>query len=130
MPYQYPPAFRQDFIDRMLRAESVRFLAMESGVPLQTLHRWKSKHLSMQGFEKASPRVSSVTFVRRVNALWKLRTNCVSRKMRVRFLIRWRWWTQKKAIRRGRTRYAQPFLTQSHENGWCPTFHLRCPDTA
>ena len=54
MPYQYPLAFRQEFIDRMLRGESVQSLAVESGVPLQTLHRWKAQALVDAGVRKGS----------------------------------------------------------------------------
>ena len=54
MPYQYPPAFRQDFIDRMLSGESVQSLAVESGVPLQTLHRWKGQALVDAAVRKGS----------------------------------------------------------------------------
>jgi hypothetical protein len=54
MPYQYPPAFRQDFIDLMLRGESVQSLAQESGVPLQTLHRWKARAFVDSGVRKGS----------------------------------------------------------------------------
>ena len=53
MPYQYPPAFRQAFIDRILGGESVRSLAQESGVPLQTLHRWKAQALVDSGVRDA-----------------------------------------------------------------------------
>ena len=54
MPYQYPLAFRQEFIDRMLRGESVRCLVVESGVPLQTLYRWKGQALVDAGVRKGS----------------------------------------------------------------------------
>ena len=54
MPYQYPPAFLQDFIDLMLRGESVQSLAQESGVPLQTLHRWKAQAFVDSGVRKGS----------------------------------------------------------------------------
>ena len=54
MPYQYPPAFQQEFIDRMLRGESVRSLVVESGVPFQTLHRWKGQALVYAGVRKGS----------------------------------------------------------------------------
>ena len=52
MPYQYPLAFRQEFIDRMLRGESVQSLAVESGVLLQTLYRWKGQALVDAGVRK------------------------------------------------------------------------------
>ena len=43
MPRQYPTAFRQEPIDRMLVGESVLSLVSEYSVPEQMLHRWKSQ---------------------------------------------------------------------------------------
>jgi len=43
MPHQYPIAFRQELVDRMLANESVLSLVAETGVPEQTLHRWKGQ---------------------------------------------------------------------------------------
>ena len=43
MPRQYPPAVRQELVDRMLAGESVLSLVTEYGVPEQTLHRWNSQ---------------------------------------------------------------------------------------
>ena len=54
MPYHYPPVLRQEFVDRMLGGESVQSLAVESGVPLQTLHRWKAQALVDAGVRKVS----------------------------------------------------------------------------
>ena len=42
MPRQYPIAFREEMVHRMLDGDSVLALVAESGVPMQTLHR--SKH--------------------------------------------------------------------------------------
>ena len=41
MPRQYPTGFRDEMVRRMLAGESVSGLVLESGVPMQTLHRWK-----------------------------------------------------------------------------------------
>ncbi len=41
MPRQYPIAFRDEMVRRMLDGESVLALVAESRVPIQTLHRWK-----------------------------------------------------------------------------------------
>ena len=43
MPRQYPTAFRQALVDRMLAGESVLSLVAETGVPEQTLHRLKTQ---------------------------------------------------------------------------------------
>ena len=43
MPRQYPTAFRQALVDRMLAGETVLSLVAEYGVPEQTLHRWKAR---------------------------------------------------------------------------------------
>jgi len=43
MPRQYPTVFRQALVDRMLAGESVLSLVAETGVPEQTLHRWKAQ---------------------------------------------------------------------------------------
>ena len=43
MPRQYPTAFRQGLVDRMLAGESVLSLVAETGVPEQTLYRWKTQ---------------------------------------------------------------------------------------
>ena len=43
MPRQYPTAFRQTLVDRMLAGESVLSIVAETGVPEQTLHRWKTQ---------------------------------------------------------------------------------------
>ncbi len=43
MPRQYPTAFRQSLVDRLLAGETVLSLAAEYGVSEQTLHRWKSQ---------------------------------------------------------------------------------------
>lgn len=45
MPRQYPPLFRQEIIDRMLGGETVLALVGETGLPEQTLHRWKHQAL-------------------------------------------------------------------------------------
>jgi transposase-like protein len=45
MPRQYPPHFRQEMIDRMLGGETVLALVGETGLPEQTLHRWKHQAL-------------------------------------------------------------------------------------
>ncbi len=41
MPRQYPTAFREGMVHRMLGGEPVLALFAETGVPEQTLHRWK-----------------------------------------------------------------------------------------
>jgi len=43
MPRQYPTAFRQALVDRMLAGESVLSLVAKTGAPEQTLHRWKTQ---------------------------------------------------------------------------------------
>lgn len=45
MPRQYPPLFRQEIIDRMVGGETVLALVGETGLPEQTLHRWKHQAL-------------------------------------------------------------------------------------
>jgi transposase-like protein len=45
MPRQYPTGFRDEMVRRMLAGESVSGLVLESGVPMQTLHRWKHQAL-------------------------------------------------------------------------------------
>ncbi len=45
MPRQYPTGFRDEMVDRMLAGESVLALCSDSGVPEQTLHRWKRQAL-------------------------------------------------------------------------------------
>jgi len=45
MPRQYPPLSRQEIIDRMLGGETVLALVGETGLPEQTLHRWKHQAL-------------------------------------------------------------------------------------
>lgn len=43
MARQFPAAFRQELVDRMLAGESVLSLVAEVGVPEQTLQRWKAQ---------------------------------------------------------------------------------------
>jgi len=45
MPRQYPTGFRDEMVGRMLGGESVSGLVLESGMPMQTLHRWKHQAL-------------------------------------------------------------------------------------
>ncbi len=45
MPRQYPTGFRDEMVGRMLAGESVLVLCSLSGVPEQTLHRWKRQAL-------------------------------------------------------------------------------------
>ena len=45
MPRQYPTGFRDEMVGRMLGGVSVSQLVSESGVPMQTLHRWKHQAL-------------------------------------------------------------------------------------
>ena len=45
MPRQYPTGFWDEMVRRMLAGESVSGLVLESGVPMQTLHRWKHQVL-------------------------------------------------------------------------------------
>ncbi len=52
MPRQYPIAFRDEMIGRMLDGESVLELVSESGMPMQTLHRWKHQALIDAGLPK------------------------------------------------------------------------------
>ncbi len=41
MPRQYPIGFRDEMVRRMLTGEPVLTVWSDSGVPEQTLHRWK-----------------------------------------------------------------------------------------
>ena len=43
MPRQHPAAFRQALVDRTLSGESVLSRVAPTGVPEQTLHRWKTQ---------------------------------------------------------------------------------------
>ena len=45
MSRQYPTGFRDEMVGRMLAGKSVSQLVSESGVPMQTLHRWKHQAL-------------------------------------------------------------------------------------
>ncbi len=45
MPRQYPTAFRDEMVHSMLDGESALELVSESGVLMQTLHRWKHQAL-------------------------------------------------------------------------------------
>ncbi len=45
MPRQYPTGFRDEMVRRMLAGESVSQLVLESGMPMQALHRWKHQAL-------------------------------------------------------------------------------------
>ena len=49
MPRQYPPHFRQEMVDRMLAGETDLALVAETGLPEQTLHRWKHQALVDEG---------------------------------------------------------------------------------
>jgi len=44
-PRQYPAGFRDEVVRRMLTGESVSDLVLESGMPMQTLHRWSHQAL-------------------------------------------------------------------------------------
>ena len=41
MPRQYPTGFRDEMVRRMLTGEPVLTICLDTGVPEQTLHRWK-----------------------------------------------------------------------------------------
>ena len=45
MPRQYPPGFRDELVQRMLDGEPVLSVRDDTGVPEQTLHRWKHQGL-------------------------------------------------------------------------------------
>ena len=45
MPRQYPSGFRDELVQRMLGDEPVLTIRDETGVPEQTLHRWKHQGL-------------------------------------------------------------------------------------
>jgi len=45
MPCQYPTGFWDEMIRRILAGESVSELVLESGMPMQTPHRWKHQAL-------------------------------------------------------------------------------------
>ncbi len=131
MPYQYPPAFLQDFIDRMLRGESFRCLSMESGVGLQTLHRWKSQTLIDAG-------VRTGFTSRKLSDLREARKRIKELEDELRLVTDASEIFDALAVvdlKEGRC-VAVELVTRghsgrkSHENCWCPTFHLRCPDTA
>ncbi len=59
MPRQYPTAFRDEMIRRMLDGESVLELVSESGMPMQTLHRWKHQTLIDAGLAEGVDSVES-----------------------------------------------------------------------
>ena len=45
MPRQYPTGFRDEMVRRMLTGEPVLTICSDTGVPEQTLHRWKHQAL-------------------------------------------------------------------------------------
>ncbi len=45
MPCQYPTDFRDEMVQRMLGGEPVLAICAETGIPEQTLHRWKHQAL-------------------------------------------------------------------------------------
>jgi len=49
MPCQYPIGFRDEMVRRMLTGEFVLTICSGSGVPEQTLHRWKHQALIDSG---------------------------------------------------------------------------------
>jgi transposase-like protein len=49
MSRQYPTGFRDEMVGRMLAGQSVLALCSDSGVPEQTLHRWKRQALIDSG---------------------------------------------------------------------------------
>ncbi len=52
MPRQCPAGFRDEMVRGMLDGESVLELVSESGIPMQTLHRWKHQALIDVGFAR------------------------------------------------------------------------------
>ena len=77
MPRQYPPHFRQEMVDRMMAGETVLALVAETGVPEQTLHRWKLQARVDAGRPTVLTRASMLNFGRRGNASkrWKKSSN-------------------------------------------------------
>ncbi len=59
MPRQYPAGFRDEMVRRMLDGESVLELVSESGIPMQTLHRWKHQALIDAGLAEGVDSVES-----------------------------------------------------------------------
>ena len=45
MPRQYPPGFRDELVQRILDGEPVLSVRDETGVPEQTMYRWKHQGL-------------------------------------------------------------------------------------
>ncbi len=74
MPRQYPPHFRQEMIDRMMAGETVLTLVAETGLPEQTLHRWKLQARVDAGLVDGVDSVESAELRaarKRINALEK-----------------------------------------------------------
>jgi len=109
MPRQYPTGFRDEMVGRMLGGESVSQLVSESGVPMQTLHRWKHQALIDEGLAEGIDSTESAALRAARKRINSLSRNCNSLRTLLKFMIRWRWWTQKATGRRGRTRNALPF---------------------
>ena len=59
MPRQYPPGFRDELVQRMLNGEPVLTIRDDTGVPEQTLHRWKHQGLIDAGLAEGIDSVES-----------------------------------------------------------------------
>jgi len=59
MPRQYPPGFRDELVQRMLGGEPVLAVRDDTGVPEQTLHRWKHQGLIDAGLAEGIDSVES-----------------------------------------------------------------------
>jgi len=57
MPRQYPTGFRDEMVRRMLTGEPVLTICSDTGVPEQTLHRWKHQALIDAGLVDGSTRL-------------------------------------------------------------------------
>jgi len=74
MPRQYPPGFRDELVQRMLNGEPVLTIRDDTGVPEQTLHRWKHQGLIDAGLAEGIDSVESAALRsanKRIKALEK-----------------------------------------------------------
>jgi len=112
MPRQYPTGFWDEMVRRMLVGEPVSELVLESGVPMQTLHRWKHQAMADVGLAEGTDLTESSALLAAHKRIKALEQELQLVRTPQRFMIPWRWWTQKDAGRCGRTRNARPF------SGW------------
>lgn len=97
---------------------------------MQTLHRWKAQALVDAGVRKGSTSRELSDLREARKRIKELEDELRLVKDACEIFDSLAVVDPKKAGRRDRTRRARPFPTQSHENCWCPTFHVRCQDKA